>query len=168
MRIVDSKTCFYTIYGPMQIGALVGGAKESDLAALKEIGTATGRAFQIVDDILDMTADEKVFGKKNNGDLFEGKLTIPVLHMYKNANPEEKKRIDATYAKKRADKSNEEILYLRELMEKYGSIKYAQEMVERYGIEAKATFEKYRNVLPNNEYAPMFLQAVEEMYVRKK
>ncbi len=167
-RIVDGKTCYYTLYGPMQLGAIVGNAKEKDLQILKEIGEKTGRAFQIVDDILDMTADEKEFGKKNNGDLFEGKLTISVLHVYNNATPQEKKKLDAIYKKKRQDKTNDEILYIRELMDKYGSIDYARKMADKFGEEAKALVKKYRPMLPQNEYTDLLVSAVEEMYIRKK
>ncbi len=167
-KIVDSKTCFYTIYGPMQIGALVGDGKDKDLKMLKEIGDPAGYAFQIVDDILDMTADEKAFGKKNNGDLFEGKLTIPVLHAYKSANAEEKKKLDLIYKKKRQEKSEDEIQYIRRLMTKYKSIEYAQKMADDFGKKAEALVKQYKSQMPRNEYTDLLLSAMEEMYVRKK
>ena len=91
-RIVDSKTCYYTVYGPMQLGAMVAGQKDSTLEMLKQIGSPAGIAFQIVDDILDMTAEEKVFGKKRYGDLYEGKLTLIMLHAYENSTDSEKKK----------------------------------------------------------------------------
>ncbi len=69
-RIADSKTCFYTVYGPMQIGAIAAGQGEEVLKALEDIGRPAGVAFQIADDVLDMVADEKLFGKKNFGDLY--------------------------------------------------------------------------------------------------
>lgn len=167
-RIVDSKTCYYTIFGPLQIGAIAADQPDSVLNALKEIGTNTGKAFQIVDDILDMTADEKVFGKKNFGDLYEGKLTVMVLHMYKNATAEEKKKIDDIYRKKRQDKTKEEIDFIVELINKYKSLEYARQEVEKYGGMAKQSLEKYKDILPQNEYTPIFLDAIEEMFVRKK
>ena len=116
MRIVDSKTCFYTVHGPMQLGAIAAGHGDpKTLQMLKEIGTETGIAFQIVDDILDMTADETKFGKKRLGDLYEGKLTPMVLHAYKNANSEEMGRMAAIYRKKRHDKTEDEIKFIEEL-----------------------------------------------------
>jgi geranylgeranyl diphosphate synthase type II len=167
-RIVDSKTCFYTVFGPMQLGAIVAGADEKTLNALKEIGTNVGIAFQIVDDILDMTADEKVFGKKNFGDLYEGKLTLMVLHAYKNATPEEKKRFDAIYAKKRQDKTKEEIDFIRAMIDKYGGLEYAQKVADTYEEKAKVTVEKYKKLIPQNEYTPIMMAAIEELYKRKK
>ncbi len=167
-KIVYAKTAYYTVFGPMVLGAIASGAKDSDLQMLKEIGEKTAYAFQIVDDILDLTADEKTFGKKNNGDLFEGKITIPVLHAYKNANREERERMNSTFAKQRKDKTNDEIMFIRSLMEKYKSIEYAQTMAERYGEEAHKLYDKYKNQLPNNEYRDVLLSAINELYIRNK
>jgi geranylgeranyl diphosphate synthase type II len=168
LRIVESKTCYYTIYGPMQLGAITGGAEEKQLEVLREIGHATGVAFQIVDDILDLTADEKVFGKKNNGDLYEGKLTIPIMHTYELATPEEKAKLDVIYRKKRQEKTEDEIQYIRQLMDKYDGIGYAQKMVEHYGNIAKETLKNNIEVFPDNEYRAMLESAMESMYIRKK
>ncbi|MDE1768879.1 MAG: polyprenyl synthetase family protein, partial [Candidatus Micrarchaeota archaeon] len=60
LRIVASKTCYYTLYGPMQLGSIVAGQRDEVQSILKEIGSPSGVAFQIMDDVLDMTADEKV------------------------------------------------------------------------------------------------------------
>ena len=100
-RIVQSKTCYYTVYGPLQIGALVAGKDAGTVNILKTIGEPAGMAFQIIDDILDMTAEEKVFGKQRYGDLYEGKLTLIALHAYDQASSEEKEKIHAVYNKPR-------------------------------------------------------------------
>ena len=167
-RIVDSKTCYYTVYGPMQIGAIAAGQQGEALEILKEIGKNVGVAFQIVDDILDMTADEKTFGKKNFGDLYEGKLTLMVLHAYKNANDEEKRKMDDIYRKKRQEKTKEEIDFIRQLIDKYGGLEYAQQTADLYGRKATAAIEKYADKLPQNEFTPIFVSAMKELYVRKK
>lgn len=167
-RIVDSKTCYYTVYGPMQLGALAGDASDTDLKMLKNIGRNAGVAFQITDDILDLIADEKEFGKKNNGDIFEGKITLMILHVYKHATSDEKSKIDAIYKKKRQDKTEEEMQFIRFLMDKYKSIEYAKSVGEKYGDEAKKAVEKYLDIMPENEYTKVVLSAVEEMYVRNK
>ncbi|HUC38838.1 MAG TPA: polyprenyl synthetase family protein [Candidatus Acidoferrum sp.] len=167
-KIVDSKTCYYTIYGPMQLGAIAGGATDRDLEMLKEIGQKCGVAFQIVDDILDMIADEKDFGKKNNGDLYEGKLTLMVIHAYRSATPEEKLRMNAIYGKKRQEKTAEEIAFIRGLIEKYKSIDFAKGIADRYGSEAAAAVKRYIDSMPANGYREIVLSAIEEMYIRKK
>lgn len=167
-RIVDSKTCYYTIYGPMQLGAIAGGASDEDLEHLKEIGQKCGVAFQIVDDILDLIADEKEFGKKNNGDLYEGKITLMVLQAYRSGTPEEKQKMNAIYKKKRSEKTPEEIAFIRSLFDKYQSIEFARGVADKYGMEAKEAVQKYINTMPANGYRPIVLSAIEEMYIRKK
>jgi geranylgeranyl pyrophosphate synthase len=167
-RILDSKTCYYTVYGPMQIGAIAAGQSGPILDILKEIGRNAGIAFQIQDDILDMTADEKLFGKKNFGDLYEGKLTLMVLKAYKDATPEEKKRFDDIYRKKRQEKTKEEIDFLREMIDKYHGLDYAKETAKRYGEKAAETVMKYNDSLPKNEYTQILLSAMKEMYERNK
>jgi geranylgeranyl pyrophosphate synthase len=167
-RILDSKTCYYTVYGPLQIGAMAAGQSGETLEMLKEIGKDAGTAFQIQDDILDMTADEKVFGKKNFGDLYEGKLTLMILHAYKGATQDERSRIDSVYRKRRQDKTEDDILFLREMIGKYGGLEYAADAAKRYGLKSKETLERYRSRLPDNEYRELLLSAAEELYVRKK
>ncbi len=167
-RIVDSKTCYYTVYGPLQIGAMAAGQAGETLELLKRIGTYGGVAFQITDDILDMTADEKVFGKKNFGDLYEGKVTLIVLEAYKQATAAEKERMDAIYRKKRQEKTKEEIDFLVETINRYNGIDYARDVAKGYGEKAKAAIEESRGKLPNNDYTAILLSAMEELYSRKK
>ncbi len=167
-RIADSKTGYYTVYGPMQLGALTGKCTQKDLDVLKEIGQSAGVAFQIVDDILDMIADEKEFGKKNFGDLYEGKLTLMMLYAYKNATEDEKKRVDEIYRKPRKAKTEQEIFFLRDLIEKYKGIDYAKSIATQYGEKAKDAVKRYIEMMPQNKYTEVVISAVEEMYVRKK
>ncbi len=167
-RICDSKTSFYTVYGPMQIGAIAAGQSDEVLDALEEIGRPAGVAFQIADDVLDMTADEKLFGKKNFGDLYEGKVTLMILHAYKIATQDEKSKIEAIYGKKRSEKTEEDIIFLRDMIGKYKSIEYAQGVAEEYGRKARAALEKYRDLLPMNGLTPVIISALQELYIRKK
>ncbi len=60
-------------------GAIVSGAPEEWIGALREYGFSLGMAFQVMDDILDFTADESVLGKPAGNDLKEGTLTLPSL-----------------------------------------------------------------------------------------
>jgi geranylgeranyl pyrophosphate synthase len=167
-RVIDSKTCYYTVYGPLQIGALVANQGVSPLGILKEVGTYGGIAFQITDDILDMTADEKIFGKKNFGDLYEGKVTLIILNPYKQATKAEKEKIDAIYRKKRSEKTKDEIDFLIGIINKYGGIDYAKSVAKTYEARAKAVLEENKDKFPNNEFTPILLSAIEELYTRKK
>jgi geranylgeranyl diphosphate synthase type II len=167
-RIVNGKTCYYSVYGPMQIGAIIGGKDPGTVNIMKSIGEPAGMAFQITDDILDMTGDEKDFGKKRYGDLYEGKLTLIMAHSYSSATSEEKAKIDAVYAKKREQKTQEDIGFLVKIVEKYKGIEYARSVAEDYAKKARETVETYRGVIPDNEYSKTMLSAVEALYNRKK
>ncbi len=75
LRVVDRKTASLVAWC-----ARVGGVLPPSLdPALGRFGRALGRAFQIIDDVLDCTSDERVSGKSAGRDLQEGKLTLPVL-----------------------------------------------------------------------------------------
>jgi octaprenyl-diphosphate synthase len=63
----------------LRIGAMLAEAGEKKERALSEYGMSLGICFQMVDDLLDLTADEKVLGKPVANDLREGKLTLPVI-----------------------------------------------------------------------------------------
>ncbi len=166
-RIIGSKTCYYTVYGPMQLGALVAGVDSEVLDALKEVGEPAGVAFQITDDILDMTADEKVFGKKRFGDLYEGKLTLIILDAYKRASKDERARVDAIFRKERAQKTPGEIDFMRGLIEKHGSIEYARKVAKEYGKRAEEAAKRHGSIFPENEFKTTLLAALGELYVRR-
>ena len=60
-------------------GGLVGGASEEERRALRRYGENLGTAFQIADDILDITGSEEELGKPVGGDLREGTITLPII-----------------------------------------------------------------------------------------
>ncbi|MSO29704.1 MAG: polyprenyl synthetase family protein [Acidobacteria bacterium] len=83
--IIRRKTA-YLFAGCAKIGGMLGGTstpKQQD--ALWEYGLNIGMAFQIVDDLLDFTGDEEALGKPIGGDLREGKMTLPVIHLLARA-----------------------------------------------------------------------------------
>jgi geranylgeranyl diphosphate synthase type II len=69
------KTSAYSFEAPLQAGAVLAGAEDKVVAALKDFGRYAGIAYQIVDDILGVFGDESSTGKTNWGDLREGKRT---------------------------------------------------------------------------------------------
>ncbi len=62
-----------------QCGAIMGGGRAREVAALREFGECFGVAFQMKDDLLDMIADERSLGKPAGNDLSERKMTIPLI-----------------------------------------------------------------------------------------
>src|SRR5688572_2501802 len=64
-----------------EIGAILGGAEPAEREALRDYGLQLGTAFQLVDDLLDFTAQEDSLGKAAGVDLLEGKVTLPLIYL---------------------------------------------------------------------------------------
>lgn len=82
----------------LQIGALLGGASDSDANNLYDYGIAIGIAFQLRDDYLDTFGDPKTFGKRIGGDIVCAKKTFLLIKAYEKANLDERHRIKETLA----------------------------------------------------------------------
>ena len=85
-EIVQSKTA-YLFAGCARIGGMLGPITREQQEALWQYGLNIGMAFQSVDDLLDFTGEEVALGKPVGGDLREGKLTLPVIHMRDRGGP---------------------------------------------------------------------------------
>jgi geranylgeranyl diphosphate synthase type II len=68
------------IRAAVRMGAVIGGADESELGCLSRYGEKTGLAFQITDDILDQTSNDAILGKPAGSDIKQHKLTYPAVH----------------------------------------------------------------------------------------
>ncbi len=77
-EIIRRKTAFL-FSGCAEIGGLLGKCTDQQREALRGYGLELGLAFQIVDDLLDYTADQVALGKPIGGDLREGKVTLPII-----------------------------------------------------------------------------------------
>ena len=71
----------YLFAGCAKIGGMLGPTTREQQDALWEYGFDIGMAFQLVDDLLDFTGEEGALGKPVGGDLREGKMTLPVIHL---------------------------------------------------------------------------------------
>jgi len=79
-EIIRRKTAFL-FGGCAQIGGMLGGVSPERADALREYGFNLGMTFQLVDDLLDYTADASALGKPVGGDLREGKVTLPIIYL---------------------------------------------------------------------------------------
>ena len=86
LDIVRRKTA-YLFAGCARIGGMLGPTTREQQEALWDYGLNIGMAFQIVDDLLDFTGEEVALGKPVGGDLREGKMTLPVIHMRERGGP---------------------------------------------------------------------------------
>ena len=140
--MVDKKAGYYTVVGPLLLGALVAGVKDENVFTwIKSFGIPFGRAFQIRDDVLNLTVDTQIQGKEKAGDILEGKRTIPLIHLLRNCTKEEKETVSMIYKKARLEKSSEDLDSVLCLMERCGSIRYADERAVLSSSEAIKIFE---------------------------
>lgn len=134
MEMIEGKTAYYLMM-PIIGGAIIAGRDEDLVDRVKDFGLKIGPAFQITDDLLDLTQGK---GRRETGcDIKEGKRTLMVVHCSSRCSPEERKKLFATLNKPREKTMTKDIQAVRELFLKYGSIQYAKEKAESLVGEAK-------------------------------
>ncbi|ADN08953.1 polyprenyl synthetase family protein [Sulfurimonas autotrophica] len=111
--------------------ALLAG-KDADKHAL--YGRNLGLSFQIIDDILDITADEATLGKPAMNDYVEGKCTLPYIYLYEKLDDIEREKLVALHAKKPAP---EELLWMQEKMQEHKTIEKSFKLAKQLSDEAK-------------------------------
>ena len=130
--IVRRKTA-YLFAGCAKIGGMLGQTPREQQDALWEYGLNIGMAFQIVDDLLDFTGEEVAIGKPVGGDLREGKMTLPVIHLLARGDGQADALIRKIVGER--DATRDEWRQLRTLLAHARSIDYAHgtasEFVER-------------------------------------
>jgi geranylgeranyl diphosphate synthase type I len=127
-----------------EIGAIVGGADKENVGRLGSFAWDAGIAFQIVDDILGLTADEEVLGKPVGSDLREGKKTLIVAYALENASPDERKAILKVIGNKKANPGDIEAA--KEALVSSGSIEYAKGEAAEYIRSSKESLESFPDV----------------------
>ncbi len=101
LRMVYKKTSWYTFITPVLLGGIVAGAPAPRLVTLRRFAALLGIAFQIQDDILNLTAEGDGYGKEFAGDLWEGKHTLILMHAVRSATATERRRAVAILRKRR-------------------------------------------------------------------
>lgn len=131
------------------IGALIGNGSGEQVDNIRNYAANIGLAFQIQDDLLDITADETEFGKKIGGDLVEGKKTYLLLKAMEVVNDEKDRAIILNIVNKTGLKAddNDKISEIKNIYVKYGIIDAAQKEIEHYTKLA----DKYLNTLSEGE-----------------
>jgi octaprenyl-diphosphate synthase len=137
--IFRKTACLFSV--SMRLGAILGKATAEQEEQLAEYGRNLGLAFQIVDDVLDLTASEEVLGKPVASDLREGKVTMAVIHALERCTPAERQLVEKVL-EERAFQSvrHEQIL---EMLERYGSIPYAYNEAAKYADAAARALSSF-------------------------
>ena len=131
--IFRKTACLFSIC--MRLGAILAGATEAEESGLGAFGRAVGLAFQIVDDVLDLTATEEVLGKPVASDLREGKATLAVVHAADHGTASDRKAIRRVLD----DRSFENVSrqQIREILVRNGSVEYAMAAADRYAEQSR-------------------------------
>jgi geranylgeranyl diphosphate synthase type II len=162
ISIAADKTSAYSVYGPLQLGALIGEAGLAELKVLEDIGLPAGIAFQISDDIKDVEGN--VAGKGKYEDIKQGKATLILINMYKNSGPGERAMIESIYSKKPFDKDESDIDYILGLIDKTGSVEYARKIKKEYENSAINALLRGRDIIPENPYSEALMKFIGTLY----
>ena len=132
--IIRRKTA-YLFAGAAKIGGMLAPTTAEQQEALWDYGFSIGVAFQIVDDLLDFTGEEVALGKPVGGDLREGKLTLPVIHLLSRGDARARTLVHKIVRDEQA--TIDEWRELRALLVRSRSIDYAQSTAVQYVERAK-------------------------------
>ncbi|HEY6635100.1 MAG TPA: polyprenyl synthetase family protein, partial [Acidimicrobiia bacterium] len=146
---------------PLRIGALIGTWGRADLAAVTRFGFYLGAAFQITDDLLNLTGDEALYGKEIDGDIAEGKRTLMLIHLLSVVTGSEKVFLTDSLRRGRESVSVEDIATVREMMRAHGSIEYGRRYARTLAEQAAETFVRAFGSLPDSADRRFLSEAVD-------
>lgn len=165
LRMVVLKTSWYTVASPLRLGARCAGLAPSP--ALTEAGRNLGAAFQIRDDVLNLMPDTRGYGKEFAGDLYEGKRTLILAHLFAHASADERAELGARLGKPRADRTERDVAWLLSAIERRGSLGYAQERAEELARKGLAALRDGLADVPGADAARRVLQLMHTLTDRR-
>ena len=144
MRVIYSKTArLFEVAA--QAAAIIAGGSEAQEQALQSYGRYLGTAFQLVDDVLDYSANAKALGKNVGDDLAEGKPTLPLLHAMHHGNAQQAALIREAIEKGGKREAIDEVLAI---MAEHKSLDYAMDRAKQEAQKAVDAIQ----ILPESEY----------------
>ncbi len=160
-NLIYRKTaCLFSVC--MRMGAILGDATAEQEENLSQYGRNLGMAFQIVDDVLDLTASENVLGKPVASDLREGKVTMAVIHALQRCSPSERKLIERV-VQDRIFESDTHFQVLA-ILNRHGSLDAAYAKAMQYADLARNAICSF----PDTEIKRALLWAPEFVVAREK
>lgn len=142
LHLIMHKTCWYTTIHPLRVGAIVGSGGTVELGPLVRFGFHFGAAFQIRDDLLNLIGDEQTYGKEILGDIYEGKRTLPLMHLVSVATGKDRALVRDYLRLTRSERTSELVAAVRRMMDDYGSITFTGEYAEGILFVAEECFEQ--------------------------
>lgn len=151
-KVQDYKTARYTVRGPLQLGAILAGAPEEELAFISGWALPLGIAFQVQDDILGVFGEEEATGKPVGADIREGKKTLLVSYALQHASSRDRQLLRSFLGK--ADLDEVEVVKAREIIENSGSLAFSRRRIDEL---ERQFLEKLRGAPGewSEKYAPL-------------
>jgi octaprenyl-diphosphate synthase len=161
LDLIYRKTaCLFAVC--MQLGGVLAGASQQQQLLLREYGRAVGMAFQITDDVLDLTASEEALGKPVASDLREGKATLAIIHALERCTPAERAQIQTVLDQRSFNGvTHQDILAI---LSRYDSIRAANQEAARFAQHAVAQLADF----PQNEFKRALLWIPQFVVAREK
>jgi octaprenyl-diphosphate synthase len=126
-----------------QLGAVIASASEERIELLRLYGLNVGLAFQLVDDVLDLTSNESTLGKPVGNDLKEGKLTLPLIYLMRDGKPRHRELVrEAIWGGAPDNSLRDEIL---QLVREYQTGDLVLEKARDYAKQAIACLHDFRD-----------------------
>ena len=158
--IFRKTACLFSV--SMRLGAVLAGATEAQEASLASYGRCVGLAFQIVDDVLDLTATEEVLGKPVASDLREGKATLAVIHSIDHGTARDRQTIQRVLDDRSFEYVSRE--QIREILVRNGSVEYAMVAADRYAEQSRVALAS----LPDSDFKRALLWVPDFVVAREK
>ncbi len=133
LDVVDKKTASL-LACTLASGGLLAGASQAEKKALFSFGQNFGMAFQIIDDVLDLTGTESEFGKTLGADCMAGVLTLPFIHFFSSASEDKRETLKQLY---QSGFSSSQFQTVLSLLREEGSIDYALKRANAFSEDAR-------------------------------
>jgi len=129
LKIISSKTAVL-FSAATKVGAILAERNNKEKEALEFYGKNLGLTFQIADDTLDYNSNINLFGKNTGNDFYEGKITLPIILLFQQANDSEKKQLENIFNKNiRSENDFSDVL---KLISKYKIISKCYKKAEHF------------------------------------
>ncbi len=161
LDLIYRKTaCLFSVC--TRLGGILGAASPEQEEKLALYGHHLGMAFQLVDDVLDLTASEDVLGKPVGSDLREGKVTLAVIYALQQCTPAERARIELVLRERAFHSvSHREVL---DILNRYNALETAMTRAAHYAQSARSSICSF----PDSEIKRALLWATEFVTSREK
>ncbi len=160
LEIIEKKTA--VLYAAScEVGARYAGGDGERVKALHDFGMGIGMAFQIVDDVLDLTGDEAVVGKSLGTDLDRCKMTLPLIHFLREGPRPAVARVREALVARRG---GAEAATIRDAVTASGSVEFARERAERFVADAARRLD----VLPDTPARATLRRIAEYVLERRR